>query len=301
MTTGTIFNIQRFSTHDGPGIRTTVFLKGCPLQCVWCSNPESQEKNPQLMSRDIKCTACGKCMAVCPERAIHFEDGKTARSIDWELCTQCFQCIEVCLSNALTVIGEEVTVEHVLKVVERDAVFYKNSGGGVTFSGGECLGQPAFLESLMNGAREKGLHIALDTTGFIQPGVLENLIERTDLVLFDIKHLDAQRHRELTGVDNELILRNLRRVAASARTWIRIPLVSGINDSDDHIEQLSSLASELNVEKISFLPFHEGGVSKMAQIGMNRQPFFGTPPTDQKINHLLAIVKKNGLKASVGS
>lgn len=301
MTTGTIFNIQRFSTHDGPGIRTTVFLKGCPMKCVWCSNPESQCKDPQLMIRDIKCTRCGECVETCPEHAIHFEDGNTVRRIDWDLCSQCFECTEVCLSKALTVIGEEVTAEHVLEIVEKDRIFYKNSGGGVTFSGGESLGQPVFLEELMGLAQEKQLHVTLDTTGFVQPGLLKNLLPLTDLVLFDIKHLDPERHKELTGVDNALILKNLRSVAATTRTWMRIPLISGLNDSDDHIAQLSNLASELNVEKISFLPYHEGGISKMIQIGMNSTPFCGIPPTAERISHLLEIVGAKGLKATVGS
>ncbi len=299
--TGTIFNIQRFSTHDGPGIRTTVFLKGCPLVCLWCSNPESQTQEPQLMIRDIKCTGCGACVDACPEEAVTLEGDPPARQIDWEKCTQCFECTEVCLSNALTVMGETVTVDHVLDIVEKDRVFYKNSGGGVTFSGGECLSQPDFLAALMKQARKQQLHVALDTTGFAKTAILEDLLPHTDLVMFDIKHLDPVRHKELTGVDNRLILKNLRLVASHKPTWIRIPLISDVNDSDDHIKTLIDLALELKIEKMSFLPFHEGGISKMDQIGMKNTPFTGAPPSDERIQHFISLANKKGLKITVGS
>ena len=300
-TKGTIFNIQRFSTHDGPGIRTTVFLKGCPLKCCWCSNPESQAYEPQLMIRDIKCNGCGECVKICPENAISFANGEHVRRVDWEKCTQCFKCTEICLSKAMTIIGEKVTPEHVIEIVEKDMVFYRNSGGGVTFSGGESLMQPSFLGETIALAKEKNLHVALDTTGFAKSDVLKKILMKTDLVLFDVKHLDPAKHKKLTSVENELILKNMRIAASNTRTWFRIPLISGVNDGDDHIEHFSELAAELKIEKISFLPFHEGGISKMAQIGMDRELYKGKPPSEERINHLEKIVAGKGVKVTIGS
>lgn len=300
-TSGIIFNIQRFSTHDGPGIRTTVFLKGCPMVCLWCSNPESQSFEPQLMVRDVKCSGCGECVQVCPETAISFDPDAKNRSIDWKACNQCFECVTVCLSDAVTVIGKQMTPQEVVQEVMKDQVFYKNSGGGVTFSGGEILSQPEFLEASIDLAKSYGLHVTLDTTGFGRTSVLEKLLPKVDLFLFDLKHLDARKHKELTAVDNTLILKNLEIVSAQKPTWLRIPLVEGVNDDDDHITKLAELAQHLGVEKVSMLPFHEGGVSKISQIGMLHEPFFGKPPSEERMEHLKAIFTERGVSVTIGS
>lgn len=297
---GIVFNIQRFSTHDGPGIRTTVFLKGCPLTCHWCANPESQSQQPQLMVRDLKCSGCGECAEACPEKAIVLSKaGK--RVLDWQKCNHCFACVPACLYDSLTIIGEYKTVKKVIEVVDKDQIFYQNSNGGVTISGGEPLVQHVFLESLLLGLKKGGYHITLDTTGFASTSVVRKIVPLVDLVLFDIKHLDSETHQRSTGVNNTIILDNARYIARHVRTWFRIPLIAGYNDEADHIRQIAELAAESGVEKISFLPFHEGGVVKNSQMGENKLNFIAKPPSDEHIQNLVAVAAEHRVKATVGS
>ena len=297
---GIVFNIQRFSTHDGPGIRTTVFLKGCPLTCLWCSNPESQYNRPQLMVRDVKCSGCGKCVSACPEHAISFSEEQT-RKINWRRCNNCFDCVEACLYGALTSIGEQMTSEAVADVVEKDMVFYNNSGGGVTLSGGEALVQHDFLKELLILLKQKKIHRALDTTGYAPASVIDKIIPLVDMVLFDIKHLEPARHREATGVGNENILKNLRHVAGQLRTWIRIPLISGYNDTEAHISKVAKLAAELKIEEVSFLPYHEGGTVKHRQIGRKQPEFSAKAPTEVHLKNLLEIMSGYNIPATIGA
>jgi pyruvate formate lyase activating enzyme len=296
----TIFNVQRFSTHDGPGIRTTVFFKGCPLKCLWCANPESQDPKPQLMTRDVKCVGCGECAEACPENAITISKDK-GRQIDWEHCTNCFQCVDTCIYGALTKMGEEQSVESIVEIVEKDKVFYKNSGGGVTLSGGEALVQHGFLARLLPVLRDKGFHITLDTTGYASYEALEKLIPFLDLIMFDIKHLDTVRHKELAGVDNDLILENITKIAPKLKTWFRIPLISDINDSKEHMTKVAKLAANLDVEKISLLPFHEGGIAKWAQTGKTAPDFNGQEPSEEYMNNLLEIISSQGMSTGIRS
>jgi len=298
--TGIVFNVQRFSTHDGPGIRTTVFLKGCPLSCPWCANPESRSPSRQLMIRDSKCSGCGECAAACPEGAIFLPEGEKRR-IEWDKCTQCFDCVDACLHDSLAVVGERMTAEAVLRTAERDRVFYRNSGGGVTLSGGEPLTQHVFAESLLDLLRERGLHTALDTAGHAPVSVVDRILPKVDLVLFDIKVIDEDRHRELTGVGNTLILDNARRAASSVRTWFRVPLMAGLNDAMDDIERIADIAVELGVEKISLLPYHEGGVAKLRQIGMERPDLETRAPDRDHVERLTRMVSQKGLLAGIGS
>jgi len=295
---GLVFNIQKFCLHDGPGIRTTIFLKGCPLTCKWCSNPESQSWRPQLVTRDIKCTGCGECATVCPENAIELtSDGN--RHINWEHCSQCLKCIDACIYGALEAAGKHMSVDEVVREAEKDAIFYKNSGGGVTVSGGEPLLQHEFLVELLQSLKKKQIHVAVDTSGYAPKSVLKKIIEYVDLVLFDIKHLDPKIHRANTGVDNDIILENARYVAQRATTWFRMALIAGINDSVEHIQQVSKLAANLNIEKLSLLPYHEGGKSKCLQIG---RPYAvegdRTPGADQ-IDNLIQAAARLGIHATV--
>ncbi|MBU2509761.1 glycyl-radical enzyme activating protein [bacterium] len=298
---GIVYNIQRFSVHDGPGIRTTVFLKGCPLNCAWCSNPESQQSQPQLMIRDIKCSRCGECISACPSGNVSLSEDSQNRIMNWGSCQGCFQCVAACVYQALTVMGETMTVRDIMEVVESDRVFYKNSKGGVTFSGGEPLLQIEFLVELMTAAKKKGFHTALDTTGLAPAESFRRISAYTDLVLFDIKHLDSEQHYSYTGVSNRMILENIRLISRETEIWIRIPLVAGINDDDSHIADIAALACELGIRKISLLPYHEGGVLKRKQLGMQETENICAAPGEEHINYLSSIITGKGLIVGIGS
>jgi pyruvate formate lyase activating enzyme len=297
---GLVFNIQRFSLHDGPGIRTTLFLKGCPLRCLWCSNPESQDFSPSLIVRDVNCRGCGACVEACPRGAIVLDD-RRRRDIQWHECDQCLRCVEACIYNSLKVCGTYMTVGEVMDEVMRDEPFYKNSGGGITISGGEPLAQARFLVELLSASKRAGLHTALDTTGHAQWETLEEILPMVDLALWDVKHLDPEEHKRATGAGNDLILRNLFKASGTTRLWLRVPLVSGFNDSEAHISEVVSLAKEIGAEKISLLPYHEGGRAKCEQLG-RRYPFpEGRPPGEGRVLLLKEIIEREGLEVSIGS
>lgn len=296
---GLVFNVQRFSIHDGPGIRTTVFMKGCPLRCLWCSNPESQDFAPNLMVRDIQCKGCGACAKACPQAAIEMDGG--GRQIDWTKCTQCLKCVDACLYNSLNVCGRYVEVGEVLDEVVRDEAFYRNSGGGITVSGGEPLSQGEFVALLLEASKRVDLHTALDTTGFAPWEKLERVLPSVDLILWDIKHLDPVEHRRTSGVDNELILENLARAAKLATVWLRIPLIAGFNDSEEHLERVAILGQRIGAVKVSLLPYHEGGVSKSEQIGRSYPYREGRAPEKEWVQHLKVTIERHGIQAGIGA
>jgi pyruvate formate lyase activating enzyme len=264
---GVVFNIQRFSLQDGPGIRTTVFLKGCPLRCGWCSNPESQASHPEIMFRSQQCRKSGACAEACEEGAITLIDGSP--SLDRGRCTMCMECVEACPSGALEITGKRLKLEDVVEESCRDEPFYINSGGGVTLSGGEPLFQPEFSRRFLEACKERSIHTALDTSGHASWETLKRVLEHTDLVLFDLKHLSAEKHLEGTQATNDLILGNLRKTFdyGEARVWIRIPVIPGYNDADPHLEELALLAGEMPAEKVSLLGFHHWGRSKYRALG----------------------------------
>jgi len=298
--TGIVFNIQRFSVHDGPGIRTTVFLKGCPLTCLWCANPESQDFSPGLLTRDILCAGCGACVKTCPKGAITIA-GETGRIIDRKKCDKCMHCVDACLYQALAVSGKKMSAEEIMEEVLKDKLFYKNSGGGVTVSGGEPLAQSRFTLQLLRCCKREGLRTALDTSGHGRWEDMEELLELTDLLLFDIKHLEADEHKKTTGVDNKMILDNLRRAAGKARLWLRVPLIAGYNDAKNHIKQVTLLAKETGAQKISLLAYHEGGKTKSSQLDIDYALPQAKPPTDKRIQSLKALVEDAGIAVSIGN
>ena len=299
---GVIFNIQRFSIHDGPGIRTTIFLKGCPLHCEWCSNPESMRLFPEIITRDIKCIRCGKCIVACLQKAITIVEN--TRIIHWEKCNYCMKCAEVCPSGAIEAVGRYMSVAEVLDVVGRDASYYRRTSGGMTLSGGEPLVQWQFALKLLQEAKKRGFHTTLDTSGYADWEVLDKLLNYTDLVLYDVKHLDSARHQEATAVPNERILDNLRKTVgkAATRIWVRYPVIPQFNDTDKDMEWLCRfvLAEVPSVEKISLLPYHKFAETKYSAIG-RKYPYKGIPLlTEERIEDFKRIAESHGLMVDVG-
>lgn len=274
MNKAVIFDIQRNSLVDGPGIRTTVFFKGCNLKCTWCHNPESQSSRPQMMFYRDKCTDCGKCREVCPTP---------------DTCTLCGKCTVYCPADARKVCGREYNVEEVLTEIIKDKAFYENSGGGVTFSGGECMLQIDFLSEILKKCKENGIHTAVDTAGHIPFEHFEKILPNTDLFLYDIKMFDSQKHKKYIGVGNELILDNLKELfKVGAKVWIRIPIISGVNDTLEEMRNIKDFLERCGQpEKIELLPYHAMGENKYRAIGKEPPKF--TPPDNEKLNKLKEI------------
>jgi pyruvate formate lyase activating enzyme len=276
---GRISRIQRFSTHDGPGIRTTLFLKGCPLRCPWCHNPETIGADPELLYFEERCRHCGACVRACPEGA-HLVDGDGRHGFSRPRCRMHGLCVQACPSGALEMSGHPVTVEEALATVLRDERYYRGSGGGMTLSGGEPLLQPAFSRALLAGARARGVHTALDTSLYASWQQVESLADDVDLWLVDIKHADSRIHERLTGVANGRILDNLRRLAGGTRgaIWIRVPLVAGINDDAANLQATAALVEALpRLSRVELLPYHGLGVDKRRALGERSPADFATP------------------------
>ncbi len=287
--TGIIFDIKRFAIHDGPGIRTTVFLKGCPLACKWCHNPESLLPQPEHAWRRDRCVRCGVCIEACDRGAIAWEDGRPVH--DPARCVLCGQCVQACPTGAREIIGRRASAAQIMAEVERDIIFYDESGGGVTFSGGEPLMQPALLGELLAACRRRQIHTAVDTTCHAPWDVLESLRGSVDLYLCDIKHADSAAHERLTGVGNALILENLRKLAhLGERITVRVPVIPGLNDDEANVAATGRLISSLDgVTDVDILPYNEGGRSKLARLARDEEPPDIKAPSPE---HMAAIAQQ---------
>lgn len=299
MAHGTVFNIQKYSLHDGPGIRTTVFLKGCPLSCWWCHNPESQQVKQEIVFWKDKCIACRDCEKVCPVGAVKFTE--KGFNLDKDKCILCGKCAEVCPSEALEKIGKKMSLDEVMNEVEKDMVFYEESGGGVTFSGGEPLLQIEFLDSLLTISKEKGMHTVVDTSGHTPWENFERIKDKVDLFLYDIKHIDDEKHKKYMGISNVLILENLKKLAERGnKIWIRIPVIPGINDDDLNIERVCEYISSLNLRDIYLLPYHRIARDKYKRLNMKYKIPDLQQPRDEEMERIAQRFRVYGLNAKIG-
>ncbi|HSW57754.1 MAG TPA: glycyl-radical enzyme activating protein [Dehalococcoidales bacterium] len=302
MLNGIIFNIQHYSIHDGPGIRTSVFLKGCFLRCSWCQNPESQLSGPELFYLKEKCAGCGRCVGACPQKAIQLIENKSITLRNQ--CQGCGQCVQVCPGEARSLMGKEMTVGEVFKKVKGDELFYKRSKGGVTLTGGEPLFQPDFSRELLSLCRQAGIHTAVETCGFADWEILKDVLQYADLVLFDFKHMNSRKHKEYTGVPNDLILDNASKIFHNLKipVWARIPVIPGYNDSAENIHTTAQfVAQELSQSvPVYILPYHNLGETKYERLGMECKNISITPSANDQMLKLQKITASYGLDTFIG-
>jgi pyruvate formate lyase activating enzyme len=292
---GIVFDIKRFATGDGPGIRALVFLKGCPLCCLWCANPESQRVEPEIMYHRSRCVGCGRCVDACPVSAIRSDD-RYGLVTDPDACTACGRCVDSCVYGARETIGQTMTITELMRVVRRDRRFYDNSGGGVTISGGEPLSQCQFTRELLRACKAGGIHTAIETCGSVGWSCFASILPLVDLIFFDLKHVDSSRHQEDTGVSNERILENLARLAetrANVELIVRIPFVPGHNGDVASMTQIFEwLAKQQGVQQVEIMPYHRLGTAKYAGVG---RPYrlHGLEPVEHRELALFVELGKN--------
>jgi pyruvate formate lyase activating enzyme len=300
MNISTIFAIKRYALHDGPNIRTTIFFKGCPLACHWCHNPEGIDFKIHIVTLGDKCVGCKECINICQSKALQFTADGIHR--DSEQCTFCQDCVAACPALAHETTGREMTTEQLLFEIKKDLPFYDQSGGGVTFSGGEPLSQPESLLALLQGCGSLGIHRTVDTSGFAPTVTLMDIAAHTDLFLFDLKHMDSKRHQQYTGVGNELILHNLQTLSSTGQAVrVRIPLIPGINDDEENIRASGSfIAGCTNVQGIDVLPYHPSATAKYKKLGREYKGQNYQPPSPKIINRTLELLREYVADVQIG-
>ena len=300
MVEGNIFDIKKYAIHDGPGIRSTVFFKGCPLACRWCHNPEGLTVESQRIYRQERCIGCGECIQICPQKGL--TQSAVGVVADPVKCDLCQTCADHCPSEAVEFVGRKVTVDEVIKEIEKDIAFYDESGGGITFSGGEPLMQPEFLLQLLEACATLDLHRTVDTTGYADSELLMQVAQKTDLFLYDLKLMDAAKHREFTGVSNERILNNLRLLAQNgARIQVRVPIIPAINDDTENIDRTAVFVADLpGVEQIAILPFHNSARGKYGRLGMECLSSDIENPGEEHLKIIAGNLEKSGLPVKIG-
>lgn len=304
---GLLLDIDKFASHDGPGIRTTVFLKGCPLSCVWCHSPESRLSTPELLYQSERCNGCRLCIEICPQKALTLghsggRSGEGAVAVlDSGLCDTCGKCVEVCYPGALKLAGITVSVGDLVSQVEKDLPFFRSSGGGVTLSGGEPARQFEFSYNFLLGCRERGIHTALETTGYARWDVMSALASVTDLLLYDVKFIDADSHYRYTGVPNKLILDNLRKLAErNHEIHVRVPCIPGVNDGHHQVRATAQFVAEVGIERVVLLPYNGAAGAKYEWIGIDYELDGIETQSDEYMNQLADLCRQEGLSVQIG-
>ncbi len=300
---GLVLDVDRFASHDGPGIRTVVFLKGCPLACRWCHSPESQAAKPQVLYQAERCIACGLCFGECPEGALSADEADSGgrAAIDRSRCTACGRCVEVCYPGALRLAGRPVSAAELASSIARDLPYFRASGGGMTLSGGEPTQQPEFSCELLRACRRDGIDTALETCGYAPWETLAEVASAADLVLYDVKHMDSAAHARLTGAPNDVILANLERLAAShPAVQVRVPCIAGVNDDEPHIARIAAFVAGLGIGELTLLPYNAAAAAKYRWIG-RRYPLEGTQAqSGETMDRLAAVGRASGLDIRIG-